>query len=206
MRRVARAASPATRACRPRRFAADDRSRARACATCPDRSSPRRSRRCRPPARNRPRLRAPDTLLHRAQARRIDRERPLAASRSTSATLSPGCGALAVRRVRGGLARHRERAPSNPADARIQNASPSVGASAPLDAAVVPEHAEDGVAARQIRIARCRCTRGQRPCRLAQHEEPSGVIDLPIHQHDAGDGGVARARAPAAAPGSPAAA
>ena len=64
-----------------------------------------------------------------------------------------------------------------------------------LDAAVVLQDAENRVAARQVGARGVGAPEGQRPRRFAQHEEPGGVIDLRIDQHDGGDGAVApRAR------------
>ena len=120
----------------------------------PGRASPRRSRRCRPPARSRPRciaLHTPSSIEPRPGA--YTSERPLAASREHQRHVVAG-----LRRARGagstgaGLEAHRDRPPANARDAS-EGEGAAVGAHhAPLDAAVVPEHAEDRVAARQVRI------------------------------------------------------
>ena len=62
----------------------------------------------------------------------------------------------------------------------------------PLDAAVMPEHREDRIAAREIRVGVVRAPDRQWTRGLAQHEQTGRVIDLPIDQHDAGNAGVAR--------------
>ena len=129
----------------------------------------------------------------RARARRARRARGARPS-ITSATLSPGTGESRLRRVRRGLSRHRQRAPAaRPARRRPRNPSPSGLMRAPLDAAVVGEHAEDRIAARQVGVRGVGAPDRPGPGRLAQHVETGGVVDLAVHQHDAARWRVSRA-------------
>ena len=69
-----------------------------------------------------------------------------------------------------------------------------------------PSTPKIGIAAGEVGVALVGAPDRQRPRRLAQHEKTGGVIDLPVRQHDAGDGACRAAGAPAAAPGWPSAA
>ena len=94
-----------------------------------------------------------------------------------------------MRRVRRRIAGQRQRLEAEPGravdgKARLQRQL------APVDAAVVAEHAEHRVAHRQV-LAHA----GGAPHRpwlavLAQHVEAGGVVDLSVDQHDRGDAGV----------------
>jgi hypothetical protein len=60
----------------------------------------------------------------------------------------------------------------------------------PIDAAEVLEHAEDRISAREV-FPHLRCAVDREPAALAQHQEPSGVVDLGVDQHDGANPGVA---------------
>ena len=54
------------------------------------------------------------------------------------------------------------------------------------------EDREHGIAVHQIRVDTVRAPHLQRRAGFAQHQKTDAVIDLPIDQHDAADGGIAR--------------
>jgi hypothetical protein len=74
---------------------------------------------------------------------------------------------------------------------------------APIDAAKVAQHAEHGIAARQVGVGAVGAPDGPGARRFAQHVQPGGVVDLAVDQDDPAIA-VSRSARPAADPDLPA--
>jgi hypothetical protein len=107
--------------------------------------------------------------------------------------LSPGTGLSRCGEY--GLARQREGAEGQVRGTRHLEARAVQADALAVDAAVVAQHLEHRVAGRQVFVDRVGAPQRQRPAALAQHEQAGGVVDLAVHQHHAGDRGVAEGAA-----------
>jgi hypothetical protein len=130
--------------------------------------------------------------VDRAEARCIEQAPPAPDICDRDADVVARNRMVAVRRVRRRLARQRQRAKPQPGHARDFKALAVQRNALAGDAAVMRQHAQDGIALGQVLRDGVGAPQWQRRAALAQHEQAGRMIDLAVHQQHRGDCAVAQ--------------